>query len=193
MTADVHVDLRVDLDVAVRRGWCEARLHARHELTGSTVRAVASAGRRVEDTRFGVRDWGAELARACRVPIPDDAGDPAPDGAALPWDLVVGTGAALAGQRRDVSDELVARADAGLHEPLRRLHRAVGRLRAVGTVPLSRRIGWVAWMLFADGWCALTPYVDPGPCGPRPMIRLEHRDPEDLVHEVARWAAEVSR
>ena len=193
MTVDVPVDLRVDLDLAVRRGGCEARVHARHELAGSTVRAMASAGKTVEETRFDVGDWRAELARACRVPVPDDACGPAPDGVGLPWDLVVGTGAALIGQRHDVYDELVARADVGLHEPLRRLHRAVGRLRAVGTVPLRGRIGWVAWMLVADGWCALTPYVDPGPGGPRPMIRLEHREPEDLAREVARWAAEVPR
>lgn len=193
MTADLRVDLRVDLDLVVRAGASELRLHARHELCDSTVRLVATAGGKVSAARFGVDDWRAQLARSCRVRIPDDAPGPPADRVGLPWDLVVGTGAALAVQRRDLYDELVARADVGLHESLGRLHRSAGRLRAVGTVPLRTRIGWVAWVLFADGWHALTPYVDRGPGGPRRMIRLEHRSPEDLTREVVRWAAEVTR
>ncbi len=186
-------DLRVDLDLAVRRGRHDARLHARHELRGSTVRATATAGGEVEDVRFDVRLWRVELARTCRVAIPDGATAAPPDGLALPWDLVVGTGAALAERRPDLYDELVARADSALREPVRRLHRAVGRLRVVGTLPTRSRVGWVSWVLFADGWRALTPVVERGSAGPRPMLRLEARRPEDLARDVARWAAEVPR
>jgi hypothetical protein len=189
----MSTDLRVDLDLAVRRGPYDARLHARHELRGSTVHATATAGGEVEDIRFDVRLWRSELARACRVPIPDDAPAPPPDGLVLPWDLVVGTGATLGEHRPELYDELAARADSALRGPLRRLHAAVGRLRVVGTLPARTRIGWVTWVLHADGWRALTPYVDRGAAGSRAMLRLERRRPEDLAREVARWAAEVPR
>ena len=77
----------------------------------------------------------------------------------------------------------------GSREPVRRLHAPLGRLRAVGIVPGRRRIGWVSWVLQADGWRALTPYVERGPDGARRMIRVEPRRPEDLAHEIGRWAA----
>jgi hypothetical protein len=191
MTTDLRVDL--DLDLALRHGPYAARLHARHELRGSTVHATATAGGEVEDRRFGVRLWRSELARACRVTIPDDAPAPPSDGPALPWDLVVGTGAALAARRPDLYDVLVAATDPAQREALRRLHRAVGRLRVVGTLPARTRIGWVTWVLHADGWRALTPYVERGAAGSRAMLRLERRRPEDLALEVARWVAEVPR
>jgi hypothetical protein len=186
-------DLCVDLDVTVRQGRSDTRLHARHELRGATVRVRTTAGGDVEDIHVGTGRWRAELARACRVRIPDDAPTPPADGVVLPWDLVVGTGAALAAHRTDLYDELVGRADAVLHEPLRRVHRAAGRLRAVGTLPARARVGWVTWVLFADGWHALTPYVDGGPVAARPMLRVERRRPDDLARDVARWAAAMSR
>jgi hypothetical protein len=188
-------DLRVDLDLTVRRGRYDARpparLHARHELHGSTVQARATADGVVEDIRFGADHWPKELTRACRVRIPHDAPTPPDDDVALPWDLVVSAGAALAERRPDLYDALVARAEAPLREPLRRVHRAVGRLRAVGTIPARARTGWVSWLLFADGWHALTPYVDRGHGAPRPALRLEPRRPEDLARDVARWATGV--
>jgi hypothetical protein len=186
-------DLRIDLDLALRHGPYAARLHARHELRGSTVHATATAGGEVEDRRFDVRLWRSELARACRVTVPDDAPAPPADVPALPWDLVIGTGAALAARRPDLYDVLVAGADSAHREALRRLHRAVGRLRAVGTVPTGSRVGWVSWVLHADGWRALTPCIEHGASGSRPMVRLERRRPEDLAHDVARWSAVVPR
>ena len=103
-------DLVVDVDLAVRRGRTTTRLRARHALRGQTVQAVATDGERVEVSRFEVSDWPARLSRACAVDAPPAGSAPAPDGPCLPWDLVVGTGAALAGDRPDLYDELIARA-----------------------------------------------------------------------------------
>ncbi|HEY2879285.1 hypothetical protein [Nocardioides sp.] len=183
-------DLVVDVDLVVRRGGTTTRLRARHALRGQTVRAVATDGERVEVSCFEVSDWPARLTRACAVGAPPTGSSPAPDGPGLPWDLVVGTGAALSGDRPDLYDELIAR-DARFGEPVRRLHASLGRLRVVGIVPGRRCIGWISWVLQADGWRVLTPYVERGPDGARRMIRLEPRRPEDLPHEIGRWAALV--
>lgn len=198
-------DLLVDVDLVVRRAGGEARMHARHALSGHTVHALATAGTpEVEVARLDVADWQAELARTCRVALP--AGQPAPpaSGLCLPWDLVVGTGAAL--DRPDLYAVLVARAvgsvtaggrvldAAATRVQLSRLHRSVvGRLRATGTVPGRRRVGWVSWLLFADGWRSLTPCTAEGPDGRRARVLLERREPDDLARDVARWATEVPR
>ena len=183
-------DLVVDVDLVVRRGRKTTRLRARHALRGQTVQAVATDGERVEVSAFGVSDWPARLARACAAAAPPTGSAPAPDRPGLPWDLVVGTGAALSDDRPDLYDELIAR-DARFDEPVRRLHASLGRLRVVGVVPGRRRIGWISWVLQAEGWRALTPYVERGPDGARRMIRVEPRRPEDLPHEIGRWAALV--
>jgi hypothetical protein len=108
----------------------------------------------------------------------------------LPWDLVVGTGAALAAGRHDLYAELVGRVDRPVRDEIDRLHRGtVGRLRAVGTMPERRRLGWVAWVLLGDGWRALSPCTAAEPGGVRAMVRLDRRDPAALAHDVARWVA----
>jgi hypothetical protein len=183
-------DLVVDVDLVVRRGRTITRLRARHSLRGQTVQAVATDGGRVEVSRFEVSDWPARLTRACAVDAPPTGSSPAADDPGLPWDLVVGTGAALSGHRPDLYDELVAR-DARFGEPLRRLHASLGRLRVVGIVPGRHRIGWISWVLQADGWRALTPYVERGPDDVRRMIRVEPRRPEDLPRQIGRWATWV--
>jgi hypothetical protein len=187
------VDLLVDVDVAVRRGSSVTRVRARHILRGRTVTLVTADGE-VRRRTVDVREWRSELASACRVVAPDPAPTPPPTGLELPWDLVVGTGAALTAHRQDLYGELLARADDSVRDELGRLHRAaLGRLRAVGTAPGRRRIGCVAWVLYADGWRAFTPYLGADMTGSRAMVRLERRRPEDLAHEVARWAAGVAR
>ena len=71
-----------------------------------------------------------------------------------------------------------------LRGQLVRLHTAgVGRL--VATVA-SRddggpRVGWVSWLLFADGWRSLTPVRRDG----RPTVRLAPATPLDLGAQVA--------
>jgi len=183
-------DLVVDLDLAVRRGRTVERRRARHALRGRSVHVLESTQGDVRSRWVDVRAWPAELADACRVSAPDDRAIPPDDGALLPWDLVVGTGAALSADRPDLYAELVAQTDERARDQLGRLHRAtLGRLRAVGIVPGRRRIGWLSWLLVPGGWCSLTPCLADRPDRPRAMVRLERRSPDDLAHEVARWAA----
>jgi hypothetical protein len=180
--------LVVDVSRAVRRGASTEQLRARHLLQGARVLIGFC-----DDGQFGTRsiavdEWRAELALLC----PDPGPQPTKDQPGLPWELVVATGRALSERRTEAYDALVARADPLVREPLRRIHRETsGRLRLVGAVPSRHRIGWVSWVRLADGWHALTPYVERSGRTTRPMVRLEPRGPADLAHEVARWAAEA--
>jgi hypothetical protein len=198
--------LLVDLDLAVRReSGATARLQARHGLRDGSVTAIATAlTHEVEVARFGLVHWQSELARCAVVTPPARSPAPPARSLELPWDLLVGTGAALARHRSEVYDVLVARAvgsvragaevldAAGCHEQVRLVHHSVvGRLRMVGAgrTPGGRRgVGWVSWLLFADGWRALTPYAGSGPSDAgRAMVRIEPRRPADLGLAVARW------
>jgi hypothetical protein len=197
-------ELLVTLDLAVRLGPGRvARLRARHGVRGEQVTAVSTAlSGVVEIARLDLHAWQAELARAVAA-TPSGAGLPPPaSDLLLPWDLLVGTGAARERHRLEVYDVLVARAVgscrvgdraldlAGCHDQLRRLHGATGRMRAVGVGPGSRpRVGWVSWLLVADGWRALTPTARDR----RPMVRVEPRRPTDLAVDAARWLAAVRR
>jgi hypothetical protein len=200
----------IDLDLAVRRGAGAAvRLHARHGLRDGRVVAVSTVlNGEVEVARFDVARWQRELARSVLVAPPDGCPTPPARVLDVPWDLLVGSGAALARRRPELYDVLVSRAvgsvrgdgvllgAADCHEQIRRLHHsAAGRLRVVGSgpSPRGRRVGWVSWLLFEDGWRALTPYAGPVAGGSRlAMVRVEPRDPRDLGLDVARWVAAVS-
>jgi hypothetical protein len=204
------VDL--DLDLAVRRGpGTTARLHARHGLRDGVVTAVSTAlTDEVEVARFDVAQWQRELARTVLVAPPRRSPAPPARRLELPWDLLVGTGAALARHCPEPYDVLVARAvgsvradgevldPGGCHEQVRRIHHAaVGRLRMVGAArePDGRRgAGWVSWMMFADGWRALTPYAEAVAGGAsRAMVRVEPCRPADLGIAVARWVTASRR
>lgn len=183
-------DLVVVLDLAVRRGRATTRVRACHALQEHRVDTLLVAGDDMTRASLDVSTWRTELGRVCRVTVPSDAPPPPADGPDLPWDVVVGSGAALAGHRPELKAELLARVDAPLRRQVDRLHTAtVGRLRVVGMAPSRRRFGRLSWLLFADGWRALTPYAGSGADGPRPMLRLERRKPEDLARDVARWVA----
>ncbi len=183
-------DLVVVLDLAVRRGSATSRVRACHSLQGRRVDMLRLTGNDVTWGSIDVRDWRAELGRVCRVPVHRDAPPPPEAGPGLPWDLVVGTGAARSRHRPDLAAAILSRADPPLRGQVDHLFvSAVGRLRAVGIQPSRRRIGVVSWLLFADGWRALTPHLGAGGTGPRAMLRLEPRAPEDLAREVARWMA----
>jgi hypothetical protein len=200
-------DLVLTLDLAVRRPpGRTTRLHARHGVAGDRVTAVSTAFTgEVEVARLTLEAWPDELARRITVPAPEPgpASVPAP-GLLLPWDLLVGTGAARARGRGDLYDALVARGVAssrtdggaldlaGCHEQLRRLHGAAGRLRAAaaGVRPAhGPRIGWVSWVLLGDRWYALTPTV----VDHRPMVRVDPRRTGALGREAAVWLAAVRR
>jgi hypothetical protein len=198
---------RLDLDVA-SAGSTGTRLHVGYALRDTRVAAlVARDGAPVEMLTLDVGRWQDELESRLRVPGPADPPRAPARVLELPWDLLVGTGAALVRRRHDVYDELVAR-DAGsvraigtvldltgTHEQLRRVHHGVlARLQAVGygSGRGRPRIGWTSWLLFGDGWRELTPYAGSLPGGGRrAMVRVEPRCPADLAAQVARWAVEV--
>jgi len=184
------VDLVVDVDLAVRREASMTRLRARHILRDGRVHANTSDGDGVCSRTLDVRAWRSELARLCRVAgAGQTPSAPVPE-MELPWELVIGTGRALRAGRADVYAELLGRERTPVADELAMLHSAtVGRLRAVGILPSRGRIGWVSWLLFPDGWRALTPCVATDHRVCRPVVRLERRQPEDLGHDVARWAS----
>ena len=69
----------------------------------------------------------------------------------------------------------------------------VGRLLATvvaareSSSGLGARAGWVSWLLFADGWRALTPTRVAG----RPSVRVDAVEPSRLGAEVARLVSVV--
>ena len=189
-------DVTCVVDVSVRRheipgGWVQVR--SRQELRGGRVTAVTSAGSRAELAWWGVDEWSARLARVADVPVPEGPVPPAAD-VVVPLDVLLGAGEAVRTQRPDVLDELVRRAaptdPTELREQLVRLHTAVvGRLLAVVAARDGRtaRAGWVSWLLFADGWRALTPLRRHG----GPAVRLTPAGPLDLGRQVAAQVALV--
>ena len=185
------------VDVAVRRGerhpgWVQ--VHSSQALRGDLVAAVTTAGPRAEATLWPVDAWAARLSRIADVPVP--VAPPAPDREVeVPLDVLLGAGEALRTLRPDVLDELVRRTShdpATLREQLIRLHTAaVGRLLAVvaaqGTHACAARAGWVSWLLFGDGWRALTTLRRNG----RPVVRLSPVRAADLGSQIAAQVALV--
>jgi hypothetical protein len=181
-------DLVVRLELAVLRPHGIERRRARHVLRGRSVHVTESDGqmdaepvRRTVD--IGV--WRDEIATACVVDVPPDGPAFPRDGVLLPWDLLVASGTGPHRGRADVEAELRARAGpfADAYDTL--LRATQGRLRAVGTA--RGRVGWVSWVLGAEGWLALSPCTDVGPFGARAMVRLDRRQPGDLSRDVAHW------
>jgi hypothetical protein len=185
-------EVTCDIDVTVRRegtgrGWVQ--LHSGQALRGDTVAAVSSAGGRVEVAWWGLDEWHIQLARAATVRLPEAAEPPPPPEFEVPLDVLLATGEAIRTHRPELLDELARRAGsddpAGARDRLVRLHTAVvGRLLA--TVAArdgdDRRVGWVSWLLFADGWRALTPTQ----AGGRPTVRVDPVEPSGLGPQVAR-------
>lgn len=192
-------DLIVALEVVVRHGQTVEHRRAVHSLHGRSVRLVETVGGEERRRTVDIGAWGTWLAGICTaLAVPEDGPPRSHTGLLLPWDVVVGTGAALAAGRQDLYAELVGRLEPPAREELGRLHRLTrGRLRAVATMPERHRVGWVAWVLLVDGWRALTPCTSTEPStGPghvRAMLRLDPRQPGDLAHDVARWMAGATR
>ena len=193
----------VDADLAVRTSAGDERLHSWQRWYDGHVTALSTALHdSVELGWWRHEHWQAELARLVSVTRPAHAPEPPARELTLPYDLLLGGGAALRDRRPDVFEELVSReADAvrvggepagraGAAEQVRLLElSAIGRLQVVvaGAPGGRRTTGWLSWLLFADGWRALVPYDD----GARAMVRVSARHPLDLGVEVARLVAEV--
>lgn len=197
-------DLLVTVDLVAHRDGRTAHVRAQHGIRGDRITAVSvpRAGL-AEVSHLSLPDWPAELARTVTLPFAAADADPPAPGLVLPWELLIGTGAALSRHRPDVYDVLVARALgacraegrdldlAGCHEQLRRLHAAAGRMRATGACRRAhaRRLGLASWLLLGEGWHALVPVTQ----GARAMVRVEPRQPDDLAAEAIAWLAAVRR
>jgi hypothetical protein len=162
------------------------------------VAAVSSAGGRVEVGWWAVAQWRSQLARAATVAVPSARTPPPSAGIEVPLDVLLGAGEALRTNRADVLEELAGRAVGAARDPvgtlgagevrreLERLHRGVvGRLLTTVAARGGQKrasVGWVSWLLFADGWRELTPVRVDG----RPSVRLDRVEPRDLGGRVAR-------
>ena len=184
------------VDVSVRHassmGWVQ--VHSSQALRGGLVAAVTRAGPRAEAAVWPVETWASRLAQLADVPVPDAPPPPPDRDLRVPFDVLLGAGEALRTHRPDVLDELVRRAAATdptlMRDQLVRLHTAVvGRLLALVAAQDSgaARAGWVSWLLFGDGWRALTPGRRHG----RPLVVLSPRRPVDLGSQVAAQVALV--
>lgn len=160
-TAEVAVELTVSRRLAGATG--VAQLTSWQRLRGDRVTAISAAGpAEVELAWFRADRWPGQLARAATVG-PAGACELPPAAADVPLDRL------LTGQGHPW------------------LHRPRGRLLA--TVAGRRGIGWVSWLLFADGWRSLAPYVDGGV----PTVRVRRVRPARLGAQVALLAAGARR
>jgi hypothetical protein len=190
-------EIACDVDVTAPRpdgrpGW--ARLRCRHGLRGDRVASTATAGGTVEVAAYAVEHWQTELARAATVPLPEGGPRPPDDRVDMPLEVLLAAGEAVRSGRADVLDELVRRARAqdpgGLRDQLVRLHTAAaGRLVATVATRGSAtpRLGWVSWVLFADGWRSLTPLRQEG----RPIVHVAPATPLELGAQVAALVTRV--
>ncbi len=202
-------EVLVDVDVSVRRAGAPAgyvQVHSWQRCHGGRVSSLSTAGGRPMELAWFDEDlWQVELARAVTLPAPATRDVPPATVVDLPHELLLGSGEALRLHREDVLAELVRRHPGGVHvdddpapvgatatdEQLRLLHgSARGRMRTVvaGRGPAGdRKAGWVSWVLFPDGWRALTPHVRDGVA----RVRVHPVDPLRLGVEVARLVTGV--
>ncbi|MBB6627692.1 hypothetical protein H5V45_10205 [Nocardioides sp. KIGAM211] len=192
----------VDVDLSVRRNQAAsgfAQVRSWQRLRAGRVTTMATAGGAVELGWFDDDLWQVDLARTVTVTRPRTTARAPEQVLDLPHELLLGSGEALRLHRGDVLAELVARhagsvfADdgdlplglAGTDEQVRLLNTsALGRLRTVvsGLGPTgARKVGWVSWLLFPDGWRALTPYSSGGVA----RVRIHPVEPLRLGVDVA--------
>lgn len=201
-------EVLVDVDVSVLRAGAPggfAQVHSWQRLRAGRVTTLAGAGGPLELAWFDDDVWQVELARAVTVTRPRSPARPPSPVLDLPHELLLGSGEALRLHREDVLGELVARhsgsvfADdgelplgrAGTDEQVRLLNTSVlGRMRTVVSgvgASGTHKIGWVSWLLFGDGWRALTPYSRDH----EPRVRIHPVEPLRLGVDVARLVTEV--
>ena len=187
----------VDVEVVVRLSGSRAaiaRLRSWQRLAGDRVVAVSAVGpETVELAWFGIDQWRGRLAHAVTVD-PPRVGAPPPTRLDVPHELLAGGCAALRAGRPDLVDRLLSRHAGRVHGAtatpglVRRLAASVGRMRTTVVARGARgdrRVGWLSWVLFADGWRALTPCSRGG----EPIVRVRAVRPDDLGGRVARIVA----
>lgn len=207
--------LAVELEMllATRRG--KVRVRSWHRNLDNWVVCLSTAdARSFELTWLAADDWWLELGRAAwvdtdRFSAAEQSDEPLPEVIETPWELLLATGEAVGRNRVELIDQLVSdytgRTSAGesvealvpardgdvrtWHEALERTSR--GRLHAavLGRSERGRPgAGIVEWVLFPDGWRALTPFRRDG----WNMVRIERKGPGDLGRDLGVLAAEVT-
>ena len=203
--------VELELLVSLARGRVRARSWHRN-LDDWVVCLSTGDGEFFELSWLSAEDWWLELGRAAHVDTRTlraaESAERVPDVVETPWDLLLATGEAIQRRRFELLDQMVSdysgmtiagdsldtlgTADDGdvrrWHEQLERTSR--GRLHAavMGRSEHGRPgAGIVEWVLFHDGWRALTPFKRDG----WNMVRIERVGPVDLPRALAVRAAEV--
>ena len=206
--------LAVELEmlVALRRG--KVRVRSWHRNLDDWVVCLSTGdGATFELSWLSADDWWLELGRAAWVDTAtlsaSTYAEPLPDVIETPWDLLLATGEAVQRRRFELLDQMASdyagttlagdsldalqtADDADVrrwHEQLESSSR--GRLHAavMGRSERGRPgVGIVEWVLFHDGWRALTPFRRDG----WNMVRIERTSPVDLPRELAVRAAGVT-
>ena len=207
------IAIEIELLLSTSRGKVRARSWHRNLDTWVVCLSTAD-GRGFELTWLAVEDWWLELGRAAwvdpqRFSPAGKSDEPLPEVIETPWELLLATGESVGRNRVELLDQLVAdyagRTVAGdsidalapaadtdvrtWHEVLERTSR--GRLHAavLGRSERGRPgAGIVEWVLFSDGWRALTPFRRDG----WNMVRIERKGPQDLGRDLAVLAAELT-
>ena len=206
--------LAVELEMLVARRRGKVRVRSWHRNLDHWVVCLSTAdGLTFELSWLSADDWWLELGRAAHVDtatlVASTYADPLPDLVETPWDLLLATGEAVQRRRFELLDQMASDYSAmtlagGSLDSLetaddtdvRRWHEQLesssrGRLHAavMGRSERGRPgVGIVEWVLFHDGWRALTPFTRDG----WNMVRIERRSPVDLPRELAARAAEVT-
>lgn len=206
--------LAVELEmlVSLRRG--KVRVRSWHRNLDDWVVCLFTAdGHAFELSWLSADDWWLELGRAAyvdpRTLSTATLDEPLPDVVETPWDLLLATGEAVQRRRLELLDQMVSDysgmtlagdstqvLETADDPDVRRWHEQLesasrGRLHAavMGRSARGRPgAGIVEWVLFHDGWRALTPFARDG----WNMVRIERKSIVDLPRELAVRAAEVT-
>ncbi len=202
-------EVRVDIDVAARRGGRSRHLHVWQAVgTGRVATLATCDGRHYELDTLPRAAWGAELARLAELELPLDPGLVVAEGAVartpgrveLPLELLLAT-ATDRTRRPELLVELTRlgagtvlvdgrpATDAGalvtaLHVEAR--GRLEARVRGTTSAP-HRPVGRAVWLHYPDGWRRLSTYQRHGVAG----VRFAAVDPSDLSTEVTRLVEAV--
>ncbi len=206
--------LAVELEmlVSLRRG--KVRVRSWHRNLDDWVVCLSTGdGNAFELSWLSADDWWLELGRAAYLDTATLSAAPTdeslPDVIETPWDLLLATGEAVKRPRLDLLDQMVSdytgmtitgetrdTLETAADSDVRRWHEQLestsrGRLHAavMGRSERGRPgAGIVEWVLFQDGWRALTPFRRDG----WNMVRIERTSAVDLPRELAVRAAEVT-